>query len=831
MDNVESVTVTGELLRQMEREFALGLQREIPRIGSSAEMAKPRMERANALNVRGVSTADALVAARLYGESAAIGVFLGPQDLSTDARSRFAQLIGGTAVPNRDEARQRAAALFHELGDELVARNDRDRAAMVWMNSGLMILEMRNPSSDELIAARDLLDKTLQMRRRNTVDFAYSQLNVAVANMRTLNRRLRRSEHPAAFKEILRALDRSARVFKKHDGPNYIWAYHRSVVDVLTTWSRFEIELSEDALYAASVPADFCITSSVDLSGARLVRVIASNPRVVGLSETPDWVPTRAEILADALSRIDGFDRRVGAAELYLERTSKPHHDLRTKLFELGALLTPLRGLPAPPFDAFDAAWQQGLYEDYLIHALGFLAWENSHEYQPDRYREMMLRLLECVRLIRRSWSASDIERLLKRQPVTFRFAACELGRLGLWRDGFRLLEATRGLVSSRTLSDDTVDVDELDLRATAVSWVHVTHSPRGTYVFVCRDGAYFGGEFAQTNGGVLAAEFTNLVQGGLLIDQTRNRSLASASANRLRAILEPVADWIAQTCGDTVVLHPGGYYQSFPLSSVGQLLESRLDGERRASTTPSRAIALRTSPTSAGVPRTVSVRHASSVAGFPGLPWSVHEPAAIAGLLSPHMLVNSMDATRQSLTEALESTDLVHFTGHSSAAVDPEDSALITYGGPMTARDILATSVSSAAVVLGSCQSALAMNMHAQDEMLSLQSAMYYAGAELVVGTSWPIRDAAGFVFSVKFYEALATALATPSQTLARSAIDACAAATKWMRGASVGDVNSVLQRYGAPPMNGSSDTESAFDFYDWGAFGIVGALITAAA
>ncbi|TGB45475.1 CHAT domain-containing protein [Mycolicibacterium peregrinum] len=497
---------------------------------------------------------------------------------------------------------------------------------------------------------------------------------------------------------------------------------------------------------------------------------------------------------------------------------------MRTKVFELGARLAPLRGLPAPPFDAFDANWEQELYEDYLVGALEFLAFENSHEYSPDRYGEMLLRLPECVRLIRSTWSAADIERLVKRQPFAFRFGACELGRLGLWRDGFRLLEATRGLVSSQSLSDDTIDADELDSRAAEVSWVHVTNSPRGTYVFVCRDGVYFGREFPEASGPSLAAEFTNLVQGGLLVDQARNRSLATASAKGLCALLEPVADWIAQTCGDTVVLHPGGYYQSFPLSSVGQLLESQLGGERRVSTTPSRTIALKSSRSTADRLQTVSVCHASSVAGFADLAWSVQEPAAIDGLLSPNLVVNLRAATRQSLTEAFESTDLVHFTGHSSAAVDPGDSALVTYGEPLAVRDILAIPVSSALVVLGSCQSALAMNMRAQDEMLSLQSATYYAGAELVVGTSWPIRDTAGFLFSIKFYEALAASRGTRSELLANCVMDARVSAMRWMRGALVGDVNSVLHRYGAPLMTGSPNTETAFDFYDWGAFGVVG-------
>ena len=107
---------------------------------------------------------------------------------------------------------------------------------------------------------------------------------------------------------------------------------------------------------------------------------------------------------------------------------------------------------------------------------------------------------------------------------------------------------------------------------------------------------------------------------------------------------------------------------------------------------------------------------------------------------------------------------------------------------------------------------------------MLSLQSAMYYAGVDLVVGTSWPIRDVAGFVFSVKFYETLAASCLGQSEPLASSVVDTCAAAQAWMRSASVGDVNALIQGYGAPPVVGSPDKALAFDFYDWGAFGVVG-------
>ena len=159
--------------------------------------------------------------------------------------------------------------------------------------------------------------------------------------------------------------------------------------------------------------------------------------------------------------------------------------------------------------------------------------------------------------------------------------------------------------------------------------------------------------------------------------------------------------------------------------------------------------------------------------------------------------------------------------------------SALITYGEPLTVREILNTSVSSSVVVLGSCQSALARNVQHQDEMLSIQTAIFYSGAKCVVGTSWPITDLAGFVFTVKFYGYLRIQkkkkkswsgwyLSKPWTALVQQRCRGC-------ESASVAEINTICDRYGAPHVSGGPQ-EKAFGFYEWAAIGVVGVPLSTA-
>ncbi|WP_207547240.1 CHAT domain-containing protein [Mycobacterium talmoniae] len=650
-------------------------------------------------------------------------------------------------------------------------------------------------------------------------------MNLAIAESQILKRKLPPQERSAKYQQILKSFDRASRVFKKHGARHYKSIYHMSIIDTLMGWLGHEIEESRKSLYVGCIPPGFSIPNSFELTGAELVQMLIRNPGVLGLLETPEWVPAWPDVIKDALGRVPTFGRRLKEAESFIERSSKSNHDLRIKVFELKSMLSQLTGLPEPPFDSFDSRWNAGLLEDYLTSALSFLMWERSDEYAENRYLTLLKRVLDCVIAIRSTWSAEDVERLLTRRTLAFRFSACELGRLGHWREGFLLLEATRGLVSSRSIADISLDSDEVDPISRNGSWVHVSHSPRAAYVFVFKDGNYFGKEFNGLGGWELTAEFLNLTRGGLLVDQDGDRTLAEASALRISKLLEPIADWVDEQCGNRIALLPGGYFQAFPFWACGHLGDSWLAGRKLISMAPSRAVAVRNAKKRSGPTAScsLSVQRASSVPGYNQLNWSEREADVITDGAPSHVNVSISDASRESLLMSLLSADAVHFTGHSSADIDPYESALITYGEPLSVRDILGASVSSSIVVLGSCQSALARNALRQDEMLSIQTAMFYSGCESVIGTSWPIRDAAGFAFTVKFYESLWHLMGSVDSLGVEVAIRACASALLWMRSVSVDELNSMFEHYGAPRVSGEPQ-EKAFGFYEWAAFGVVG-------
>lgn len=818
------VTATSDMLHELEMAFNNVSSTTFADSGAAFQIAESKMNAANALNYRGASFAEAKKAARLYGQCAAIGISNDSTELESDAKSRFAQLLAHVVVPNRDEARVRASELFRKLGDE-VNRKERDRAAMWWTNSAVVILEMNNPTSEQLDAAHTLLEKTLRIRGKGTVDAGYGQMNLALAELK-VSHRLATDQRRATYRRILKALDRSARTFEKHEGSHYAPSYHSIVLDTLIDWLEFELAQSEEALYARCLPGDLYDSDPVPLSSADIVRVLIQNPGVLGLSQTPDWLPTNEDILRDALARIPTLDERMQNAELFLaEPGGQPNHHLRIKIFKLRSMMVALRGLPDPPFDSFDSSWDAAAYESYLVDALTFLTWTHAVKYPEDRYVILVRRVIECVLKIRASWSPRDVERLLSRQPLAFRFAACELGRLGYWKDGFLLLEATRGVISSRSFGNLALDSDEIDPISRRVTFVHISNSPRAAYAFVFREGTYFGQEFEGLGGKELTAEFVSLARGGLLVSQDRDQSLATQSAQHISDLLEPIADWVDDYCSDRIVLSLGGYFQSFPIWACGRLGESWLAGRRLISTAPSRAIAIRSASANVAPAalRTLTVHEASAVPGYSDLQWSIHEPDMIRQITQSWLTVSVETATRSGLVASLETADAVHYTGHSSAGLDPHESALITYGDPLTVREILDAAVTSSLVVLASCQSALARNMQRQDEMLSVQTAMFYSGAKCVVGTSWPILDSAGFIFAVKFYEFLTSFREEGDDVSVETVIRACTTALSWMRDASVADVNAVCGRHNAPVVSGNPN-HRAFGFYEWAAIGVVG-------
>lgn len=809
-----------DMVAQLEQAF-MNAQQAATAAGVSADLyeaGQAAYVRANALNQRACSFSDALSAASLYGESKEIARRIGKEQFVTDIESRFLQLLASVSLPNRDEARVYASRRFIDLGNTLLSEGDKKRGAMALTNGAMVLCEMNNATYDQMKYAYGILDDALRMRAKGSVDFAYGRLNLALAE-RQVARLSNEPDVAYIYKNVLRGLDQAKKVFKKHDERVPKSIHHMNVIDTLNDWLDYEIKKVRPELYSQSVPVDHDF-AQFGMDVATYVSMIRANPGVMGLSSVPEWIPDEETVQTHALERIPELKKRLSLAESYIEDSANAHPHLEVKIFSIKTVLSSVYPELSPPFDALDRIWEKGEFELYLIYALSVVTWIGSVNLNCSRYRCLLQRTLEVIQGLKSSWTELDVERLLARNPLGFRLAGCELARLQMYSHAFKMFESTRGLVSSRTCTDSIVDLDVID----PITWVHLTHSPTGTYVVSLRDGIVKGEEFRDLSGEVLVSAFFNFPDGGLMSDQESSRARASTAAMKLSELISPVLDWVDDHSGSRVVLIPGGMYQAFPVWSVGKLGESVVDGSKWVSTVPSRTIAYRNEghPRNSGATGKSIFLEASAVPGYGPLLWCERESTVFSATFPSSWTVELMSATAEALVEAFETNELVHFSGHSYADLDPHKSGIITYGNPLTVEDILGLSVSSSLCLLGSCQSGLAKNFSKQDEYLSIQTALYYAGAQVVIGTCWPILDHVGFAFTEKFYSTLEEDGGMAPLCLRADLVIASVAKTiRWMRTATIEDVNARFAKYGVPELRGVN-SDRAFTFYDWAAFGV---------
>ncbi len=247
------------------------------------------------------------------------------------------------------------------------------------------------------------------------------------------------------------------------------------------------------------------------------------------------------------------------------------------------------------------------------------------------------------------------------------------------------------------------------------------------------RNGNRFDGiEFPELSGGVLVPHFQKLGGTDLIQPGKKDRQAAAGIVAKIEDMFRPLASWISDRAGEAVALMPGGFYQAFPLWACGALGEDLTTGRKRITTVPSRTVAIRNAEFYKRTAQTgaILVANASDVPGQNPLSWSRNEGDVIAKLFDHLVPVTIEDATIGNVVQGLRNSLIFHFTGHSTAEPEPKDSALITYSGRVAAREILELRCSTLLAVFGSCESGLAMNFQDQDEMLSIQSAAYYAAS-----------------------------------------------------------------------------------------------------
>jgi CHAT domain-containing protein len=143
---------------------------------------------------------------------------------------------------------------------------------------------------------------------------------------------------------------------------------------------------------------------------------------------------------------------------------------------------------------------------------------------------------------------------------------------------------------------------------------------------------------------------------------------------------------------------------------------------------------------------------------GLRTLPGAGREVTAIASITrgwQPVALVREKATRSALLAQPLGNFRVIHFATHALLDVhDPQLSALVLSGSSsLTLRDVMNLELQTDAVVLGACESSVGKEYRGQLS-LGLSEAFLFAGAANVLGSLWPVSDAATEHYMRAFYE-----------------------------------------------------------------------------
>lgn len=705
----------------------------------------------------------ALTVAKQIGRRIALARYVGNPIEQITPWHDLAYLFSHVIVPDRDEARRRSSKIAERVSRNLLELKDTERAAIAAMTSALSLTELSHPSREDLLTAYERLSESYGWRKKGTPDSAYHNFNLSLARRRLVEiGEFEPSE--TNFTRIIKGFDRANQLFEKYKVDIDLAQYHENILETLKSWLHEKVSEIE-ARYVNEIPV-----RDVEALGSTLVRsfqALRSNPASFGYQETPNWVPSEETVLTKAVQSIPRFEERLEDAELYFGKHRKAYR-LSTKLYELRLVLTPIRGTPEIPYASLESLWQSKDYENYLHNALVALGFSDHEQEGMDKYAEVLRKVYLSLKNLRRTWPTERLHHLLELYPEKLRFSACELAAFGYWQEAFRLLEETRGLRSSGTAAKAVSEAESGVQGKSDYLWMHLTHSPRGTYL-ICNLGQdYFGTNFTYLNGAILAEYFAGLHPVGLIHPLARKeRALRAQAIDTLSKLLSPIADWLLDQAVETVVIHSGGFYQTFPIWSLGELPNAISEHEIRVFQVPSQTLAMNQTRTKPDTLTRFAIQDASHVAGSVSLEESAREVDWLSASTPASWSVSKETATPSNIMQAVSTAAFLHFSGHSLAGIKPTESFLNTHGGPLTVESILEGKSSAQLVFLSSCESGLPQNYSMQDEVLSIQSAFWYIGVRYALGTYWSVTDRAAGLFSHYFYESLFWAAAAERHDL----------------------------------------------------------------
>jgi tetratricopeptide (TPR) repeat protein len=204
-----------------------------------------------------------------------------------------------------------------------------------------------------------------------------------------------------------------------------------------------------------------------------------------------------------------------------------------------------------------------------------------------------------------------------------------------------------------------------------------------------------------------------------------------------------------------------------------------------------------------------------------PSLPLAGREVEAVAAAFSDGITVPAGSKTKDDLVAALARFDHLHLATHGIYRLDePTESAIYVDDEPLPLRELIQRQLLSGVrlAFLSACQTGISDILTARDEVVGLPSACIHSGAIGVIGTLWPVDDAATFLLVRAFYREYGSS--APSVALAR--------ARQWLRDVSAAEV--LRQCDSLPPalefLRLRPSTDRPFnDPYFWAPFIYVGA------
>ncbi len=211
------------------------------------------------------------------------------------------------------------------------------------------------------------------------------------------------------------------------------------------------------------------------------------------------------------------------------------------------------------------------------------------------------------------------------------------------------------------------------------------------------------------------------------------------------------------------LIVVPDGPLHELPFSALRSEAEAAPLGARfEISSVPSAGIWLGWKRASVDAPEQVWVLADSGAGG--ALPFARSEAQLILDAIgrSRVRLFTGAEASRTTLeTEAIDDVGILHFATHAVLNVDrPDESAILLASGrddgQLKPDQIAALDLKGRVVVLAGCRTATGKVARGEG-VLSLARAFFEAGAQVVIGSRWPIRDDEAEAFFASFYRQLA--------------------------------------------------------------------------